>query len=89
METNNKPTTLYNSANLDDKDEYRFRKWGNVFKNIASESKYIDDSTWMMFELEGDGSPFEMKNNIDLSISISHIHIIAAFKVFVENEKHR
>ena len=41
----------------------------------------------MMFELEGDGSPFEMKNNIDLSISISHIHMIAAFKVFIIEDR--
>jgi len=40
---------LYNSSNLGDKDEYIFRKLGNVFRNVASDSKYIDGTTRMMF----------------------------------------
>ena len=52
LEPNNKPTTLYNSVNIGDKDEYRFRKLGNIFRNIiASESKYIDGTKRMLFEV--------------------------------------
>jgi len=74
---------LYNSENLGVKDEYIFRKLGNVFKNVLSESNYIDGTKHMRFELKGHGSPFEMKKDIDLSISIPHIQMISAFEVFI------
>lgn len=83
LEKNNNPTTLYNSENLGVKDEYIFRKLGNVFKNVLSESNYIDGTKHMRFELKGHGSPFEMKKDIDLSISIPHIQMISAFEVFI------
>ena len=47
LEKNNNPTTLYNSENLGVKDEYIFRKLGNVFKNVLSESNYIDGTKHM------------------------------------------
>ena len=86
LDPQNKPTTLYNQANLGERKDDGSRNLNavNVFSNYTKTGmQQVKGSTRLLLDLEGDGSPFEMRNDVDLSIIIPRVEAIAAFKVFV------
>ena len=86
LDPQNKPTTLHNQGNLGERKDDGSRNLNavNVFSNYTKTGmQQVKGSTRLLLDLEGDGSPFEMRNDVDLSIIIPRVEAIAAFKVFV------
>lgn len=86
LDPQNKPTTLYNQANLGERKDGNSRNLDvlNVFRNSTkTKLPQVKGSTRLLFVLEGDGSPFEMRNDVDLSIIMPRVEGIAAFKIFI------
>lgn len=83
----NKSTTLFNQVNLGERQTNSSRKLVNIFNNSSqSSSQSLIGSARVLLEIKGDGSPFEMRNDIDLSIIIPHAEVIASFFVLISED---